>query len=115
MDWAAMLDELDEEGAWGGSDGSSITLSDRDENGEVRVEGDDGDENGEVRVEGDCVPTEDLFVQFAASGDIDGLRLLLAETSTVDASAEVPNGHEALMEAAKAGHAACVQALLNAG
>ena len=110
-----MLDELDEEGAWGGSDGSSITLSDRDENGEVRVEGDDGDENGEVRVEGDCVPTEDLFVQFAASGDIDGLRLLLAETSTVDASAEVPNGHEALMEAAKAGHAACVQALLNAG
>ena len=106
-----MLDELDEEGAWGGSDGSSITLSDRDENGEVRVEGDDGDENGEVRVEGNCAPTEDL-VQFAVSGNFDGLRVLLA---AVDASAEVPNGHEALMEAAKAGHAACVQALLNAG
>ena len=70
MDWAAMLDEPDEEGAWGGSDGSSITLSDRDE-------------NGEVRVEGDCVPTEDLFVQFAASGDIDGLRLLLDFRSPV--------------------------------
>ena len=93
-----MLDELDEEGAWGDSDDSSITLS-------------DGDENGEVRVEGNCAPTEDL-VQFAVSGNFDGLRVLLA---AVDASAEVPNGHEALMEAAKAGHAACVQALLNAG
>ena len=93
-----MLDELDEEGAWGDSDDSSITLS-------------DGDENGEVRVEGNCAPTDDL-VQFAVSGNFDGLRVLLA---AVDASAEVPNGHEALMEAAKAGHAACVQALLNAG
>ena len=35
--------------------------------------------------------------------------------AAIDASAGVPNGHEALMEAAKAGHAACVQALLNAG
>ena len=55
----------------------------------------------------DDVPEE--VVESAASGTIDGLRL------RHDASAEVPNGHEALMDAAKAGHATCVKALLDAG
>ena len=87
-----MLDQFDEDGA---SDASSIALSDGG-----------GDEVG--------FATHDLFqvVEFAERGNVDGLRLLLA---SVGASAEVPNGHEALFEASSAGHAACVEALVAAG
>ena len=102
LDWRMMLDELDEDGALGVADDSLTHLG-----------YEDGDEDIDFPEIANCLlPTEDLLVNFAARGNIDGLRLIL---NVVDAGAEVPNGHEAVFEASSGGHAARVEALLAAG
>ena len=98
MDWTLMIDELDEDGALSLSDDSLIAMG---------YEDGDEDETPEIA----ALTEEDLFVEFAASGNIDGLRRLLEAVP----DEEVPNGHEAIWEASRAGHTACVEALLDAG
>ena len=61
-DWNLMIDELDEDAALSVSDDSLIAMG-----------YEDGDDDEVPAIE--MLPDEDLFVEFAASGNIDGLRL----------------------------------------
>ena len=95
-----MIDELDEDRP---SDVLDDTL--------IAMGHEDGDEDHGLEIVS-TTTEEDLIVNLAASGDIDGLRVLLA---ALNAAGEVPDGHEAILEASRAGHTACVEVLLDAG